>query len=158
MPKKSADEWFTEYAVCHQNATNKTLHWICIPLIVLSLIGLLWGVALPGTASMNSPYWNWGMLLIVISLLFYLRLSLMLAAGMLLVSAAAVGVLVAYQRTGLGPVWVASLVVFVVAWIGQFIGHKIEGKKPAFFEDIQYLLIGPIWLLAFIYRRLGIRY
>ncbi len=158
MSKKSADDWFAEYAVCHQNSTNKALHWICIPLILLSLIGLLWGIPIPGTGSISSPYLNWGMLLIVVSLLFYLRLSLTLAAGMLLVAAAAVAVLIGYQRAEIGPVWIASLVVFVVAWIGQFIGHKIEGKKPAFFEDIQFLLIGPIWLLAFIYRRMGIPY
>ena len=51
-----------------------------------------------------------------------------------------------------------SLIIFVIAWIGQFIGHKIEGKKPSFFEDIQFLLIGPAWLLSFIYNKLGIKY
>ena len=61
-------------------------------------------------------------------------------------------------QAGFGPVWRSALVVFVVAWIGQFIGHKIEGKKPSFLQDLQFLLIGPAWLLGFIYRKLGIRY
>ncbi len=61
-------------------------------------------------------------------------------------------------QAGFGPVWRSALVVFVVAWIGQFIGHKIEGKKPSFLQDLQFLLIGPVWLLGFIYRNLGIRY
>ena len=50
------------------------------------------------------------------------------------------------------------ITVFILAWIGQFIGHKIEGKKPSFFEDIQFLLIGPAWLLSFIYKKLGIKF
>ena len=115
MSKKSADDWFAEYAVCHQNPTNKALRWICIPLILLSLIGLLWGIPIPGTGSISSPYLNWGMLLIVVSLLFYLRLSLTLAAGMLLVAAAAVAVLIGYQRAEIGPVWIAQVVGFGVA-------------------------------------------
>ena len=48
--------------------------------------------------------------------------------------------------------------VFIVAWIGQFIGHAIEGRKPSFFEDVKFLLVGPAWLLHFIYRRAGIPY
>ena len=50
------------------------------------------------------------------------------------------------------------MAIFVLAWIGQFIGHKIEGEKPSFFEDLQFLLIGPDWLLGAIYQKLGIRY
>ena len=54
--------------------------------------------------------------------------------------------------------WKVSLIIFVIAWIGQFIGHEIEGKKPSFLQDIQFLLIGPAWLLSFIYKKLGIKY
>jgi uncharacterized membrane protein YGL010W len=56
------------------------------------------------------------------------------------------------------PLWATSLVVFVVAWIGQFIGHAVEGKRPSFFKDVQFLMIGPLWLLGFVYRKLGIAY
>ena len=59
-----------------------------------------------------------------------------------------------YQR----PLWIFSVIIFVIAWIGQFIGHKIEGKKPSFIEDLQFLLIGPAWLLSFIYKKIGIKY
>ena len=54
--------------------------------------------------------------------------------------------------------WAVSVAVFVLAWVGQFIGHAIEGKRPSFFKDVQFLLIGPIWLLAELYRRAGIPY
>ena len=56
------------------------------------------------------------------------------------------------------PMWQISVMIFIPAWIGQFIGHKIEGRKPSFFKDLQFLLIGPAWLLSFIYKKLGIRY
>jgi uncharacterized membrane protein YGL010W len=56
------------------------------------------------------------------------------------------------------PLWAVSLIIFTGAWIGQFVGHKIEGKKPSFFKDLQFLLIGPAWLLSFIYRKIGITY
>jgi uncharacterized membrane protein YGL010W len=56
------------------------------------------------------------------------------------------------------PVWKICTVSFVLAWIGQFIGHKIEGKKPSFFKDVAFLLIGPAWLMSFIYKKLGQRY
>jgi len=58
----------------------------------------------------------------------------------------------------LAPLWVVCIAVFVLAWIGQFYGHKVEGKKPSFLKDIQFLLIGPAWLMHFIYKRLGIPY
>ena len=48
--------------------------------------------------------------------------------------------------------------IFIVSWIGQFIGHKIEGQKPSFFDDLKFLLIGPAWLLSFIYKKIGIKY
>ena len=53
---------------------------------------------------------------------------------------------------------VGLVALFVVGWIIQFVGHKIEGQKPSFFEDLQFLLIGPLWLLSDVYRRLGISY
>src|SRR5450830_683990 len=60
----------------------------------------------------------------------------------------------------LGLLWAATaaLAVLVAAWIGQFIGHKIEGKKPSFFEDLRFLLIGPLFVLSVFYRRWRISY
>ncbi len=156
--KKSADQWFNEYGESHQNPVNEVVHWICVPSIVLSLIAMLWSIPVPAAVQEISPYLNFGTLMIVLSLLFYLRLSIPLAFGMLLFSAFTIGIIVAYNQAGLWPLWAAALTVFIVAWIGQFIGHKIEGKKPSFFKDIQFLLIGPIWLLHFVYRKAGIPY
>ncbi|MEO2047843.1 MAG: Mpo1-like protein [Pirellulales bacterium] len=156
--QKTADQWFDEYAVCHQNHTNKILHWICIPLIMLSLIGLIWAIPVPALISRQFSQFNWAWLTLAACLMFYSLISMALMLGMFLLSVAFVGIIVFYQWANFTSVASASLFIFVSAWIGQFVGHKIEGRKPAFFDDLKFLLIGPLWLLGFIYRRLGIRY
>ncbi len=155
---KNADEWFLEYGKSHHNPVNEVIHWICIPAITLSLLGLLWSIPMPASWGAASNFLNVATLLIVAAMAFYLRLSPPLAAGMLALSCTFLAVVFCYSRLGWTRVWPAALGLFVVAWVLQFIGHKLEGKKPAFFKDVQFLLIGPIWLLAFIYRRLGIPY
>jgi uncharacterized membrane protein YGL010W len=151
---RSAQAWLDAYGESHRNPVNEILHWICIPCIILSLLGLL--ASLPSPFA--NPWLNWGTGLVVLTTLFYARLSIPLALGM----AAVGGALLCVMLLGLTQVplalWQSSLIVFVVAWIGQFIGHQIEGKKPSFFEDLQFLLIGPMWLLAAVYRKLGVRY
>lgn len=157
MPAKTADQWFSEYGESHHNALNKTLHWICVPTIAACVIAFLW--ELPTPAFMHPiPFLNWGTIAVAASLIFYARLSPPLALGMLFFSLAVVFAIIVYERIGSTPVWQLALTLFIAAWIGQFIGHAIEGKKPSFFQDLQFLLIGPIWLLGFIYRRLGIPY
>lgn len=152
---KSADKWFSEYDVYHRNGTNKLLHAICIPMIMLSLIGLLWSIPV----NFGQPGWvNVATLLSAMTWVYYLMMSPRLGLGMFLVSISMiimVGLADTYLQVNLA---LLSLVVFVLAWIGQFIGHKIEGKKPAFFEDLQFLLIGPLWLLGFVFRSCGIKY
>ena len=93
-------------------------------------------------------------MLITLAVVFYTALSLPIAIGMLGVS----GFMVLTLTVVTEHLLIVAIVVFAAAWIGQFIGHKIEGKKPSFFEDIKFLLIGPAWLLGFVYRRLGITY
>lgn len=153
---RSVDQWLQEYAVSHQNSTNKLIHWFCVPLIVLSLIGLLWNIPVPDVMSNISPWLNFGTLMILFSLVYYSFLSIRLALGMLLVSALMIVALNWLNGFTL-ELWKISLGIFVAAWIVQFIGHEIEGKKPSFFKDIQFLMIGPIWLLSFIYKKIGIK-
>ena len=92
-----------------------------------------------------------------IAFIYYVVLSPKLALGMVLVVGAMVVTLYLIDQSPV-PVWLASVIIFVGAWVGQFIGHNIEGKKPSFFKDVQFLMIGPMWLLSFVYRRLGISY
>lgn len=150
---KTADQWFDLYGESHRNPLNKGIHWVCIPLIVISLLGLLISIPLPLGAAWLDP----ALLLLALGLGFYCLISLRLAAGMLVVSTAMYLAALALGSLPF-PLWASSLAIFVLAWIGQFIGHVIEGKKPSFFQDLQFLLIGPLWLLGFVYRRLGLSY
>ncbi|MDG5501017.1 Mpo1-like protein [Marinobacter sp. BGYM27] len=154
---KSADQWFAEYGESHRNPTNKAIHWIAVPVIFISVIGLIWSIPTPAAFD-RAPYLNWGTLGLAIATLWYIRLSLPLGIGMAIFSIIAASLVAAFESTGLMPVWGMSLILFVVMWVLQFIGHHIEGKKPSFFKDLQFLLIGPAWLMGFIYRSLGIRY
>lgn len=128
---KSISEWFDDYGESHQNQTNKKIHWVCVPAILFSIIGILAHFSTLLTA-----------LLLVLTLVFYARLDLVLAVAMAALLAVMAWLIVVL------PVGVGFYIgVFVVAWIGQFYGHKVEGKKPSFFKDLQFLLIGPVWCL-----------
>lgn len=150
----------TTYGESHQNTTNKLIHWFCIPAILFSLVGLLMLIPVPFFDS-SSVWINWGTIIMILATIYYLSISPLLALGFVLVFGALV-----YGNIWLNEfckwnglrTWIVLLSVFVIAWIGQFIGHKIEGKKPSFFQDLQYLLVGPAWLLSFIYKKLGIGY
>jgi uncharacterized membrane protein YGL010W len=128
-----------------------------VPIIVVSLIGLLWSLPVPAGWRELSPLLNWGSLFLVAGVLYYLAMSWSLALGMALFVALVILSIVGLQNLP-WPLWSVCLALFVVAWIGQFIGHHYEGRRPSFFKDIQFLLIGPLWLLSFIYRKLRIPY
>ena len=131
ISKRSLEQWLTEYAISHQNLVNKKIHWLCVPAIFVSILGM----------GMSLSVW-FTLVLSALVLLFYMQLStpLFLAMGMFILLCLSV---MAVLPIGF-KVWAA---VFIVAWIGQFVGHKIEGKKPSFFEDLQFLLIGPAWVI-----------
>ena len=154
---RSVADWLGEYGESHADPTNKLLHWICVPSIVFSLMGLIWSIPIPDAFAAVSPWLNWATVLAVLALVYYASLSIRLAVGIAVVFAAMFALIVALA--GLPwPLWASSLAIFVVAWIGQFVGHSVEGTRPSFFKDLQFLLIGPLWLLAALYRRLGIPY
>lgn len=126
--------WLDEYEVSHQNQTNKKIHYLCVPLIFFSIIALLWKI--PGPVNIS-------ILLSALALIFYFRLSFKVGLSMLAAMSACHFIVLLVGRD---QIFIPSLFIFVISWIGQFIGHKIEGKKPSFFKDLQFLLIGPVWV------------
>jgi uncharacterized membrane protein YGL010W len=100
-----------------------------------------------------SVYFNWANMLLFLSLLYYLFLSFPLFLGFILWAVFVVmGNNFLIHHLGATHLLWFSMGIFVLAWIGQFIGHSIEGKKPSFLKDIQFLLIGPAWLMNFILK------
>lgn len=158
---RKIDALLNEYGESHQNGLNKTIHWICVPLIFFSIVGLIWSIPagiLKSTFPAMGNYANWATVLLVITLLYYARLSFPLFLGMLVVVAVFSFAANWVDMNVATPLWMVSLIIFVAAWIGQFYGHKVEGKKPSFLKDVQFLMIGPAWLMHFIFKKLGIAY
>lgn len=154
---RTIQQWFDLYGESHQNATNKTIHWICVPTIYFCVIALL--AELPPGELPYAGRIPWAKAVVALALIgFYLPKSLSMTVGMALWSYACLWLAKYLQHHAPYPLWAMSLALFTAAWIGQFIGHRIEGKKPSFLTDLQFLLIGPAWLLGFIYRRAGIPY
>jgi uncharacterized membrane protein YGL010W len=161
--RSEIDIYFDKYAESHQNGTNKSIHWICVPLIVFSLLGLVWSIPFPYIKFLGqyNGYFNWASFLIAFSVYYYFKLSPLLSYLMLLISMAFTYMIIEldqWHRAGGPALWLVCLVIFVLSWAGQFIGHKIEGKKPSFLDDLKFLLIGPIWLLHFILKKYSIKY
>jgi len=158
---RKIDLLLSEYGESHQDATNKAIHWVCVPLIFLSIVGLIASIPARPVESVlgwGNPYANWAGVMLVLVLVYYVSLSIPLSIGMAAFGALCLFVIRGIVQLDIAPLWVVSLVIFALAWVGQFYGHKVEGKKPSFFKDIQFLLIGPAWLMHFIYKRLGIPY
>jgi len=153
---RSIENLLAEYDESHGHPVNKLLHWICVPLIMFSLLGLFWYLRVP-LPEPAPRVLNGAVILIAFALIYYMLLAPRLAAGMLLVSGVMLAVLFVVDRSDLSLAGL-SIGIFILAWIGQFIGHHVEGRKPSFLKDVQFLLIGPLWLLAFVYRRLRIAY
>ncbi len=145
---KKFEDWMNEYALSHKDPTNIFLHKICVPLILFSVIGFLWSIQSLGS-------FNWAIIFIILCMIFYLRLNFKIAIGMLIQMS-----LMALACSFIEPTQKlpqVCLLVFILSWIGQFYGHKIEGKKPSFFQDLTFLLIGPLWVMRFLYQKIGIK-
>ena len=153
---RSIDTLLDNYSSDHLNPRNQLIHIVCVPAIVWSVSAMLWSIPTP--QALLKPG-SWAALAMFAAWLYYWRLSRKLAFGML----------VCFLVFGLANRWIADhygmatllelgIGVFVVAWIAQFIGHEIEGKRPSFLTDLVYLLVGPLWTLSKLYRRLDIGY
>lgn len=152
---RTITDWLTEYGESHTNQTNKLIHWVCVPAIFFSVTALLYSIKLPfaiGGVPVNVAF-----ITIALVIAYYATLSLTLAIGMLLFSSACLFLCYTLEQAAFMPLWLVGVIIFVTAWVGQFYGHKIEGKKPSFLKDIQFLMIGPAWLMSFIYKKIGIQ-
>lgn len=157
MPNRSIHQWFEAYGQSHQDPTNKAIHWVCVPVIYFCVIGFLWSIPLPSAPPLVTPHMLAKLALGLVAI-FYLRLSFTMAIGMVLWSILCLSLCRFIDTYSGVPLWLICGILFVAAWLGQFYGHKVEGRKPSFLDDLQFLMIGPAWLLGSVYRRLGIPY
>lgn len=155
MSKRTKEQWFSEYAESHQNLANQRIHFICVPLIFFSIVGLF--MSIPNSLLIKVSgcdhllLSNWAIVAMVLPAVFYLRLSFGVFIQMIVFTALCmIGNFLLSECVDL--LW-ASLILFALAWIGQFYGHHIEGKKPSFLKDLQFLLIGPAWVFEKVRRK-----
>ena len=141
---RDIDTLLAKYSESHLNHTNEIIHFVCVPVIVFTLLGIVWWIHPLAAVAVT-----------IAALAYYVKLSPPFAVGMLVMAGVMLGLLSLLPPATVLPL---SIAIFVLAWIGQFIGHKIEGKKPSFFDDLRFLLIGPLFVLSFLYRRLKLAY
>ena len=163
---RKIEKLIAEYGESHKNKTNKLIHWFCVPSIFFSIVALVWCIPLGPLGNLtidNHKYINWATISIILVFIYYFTLSPKLTVGMALFSIVCLFLTnwienkILMDKLNIS-LWMISVLLFIVSWIVQFIGHEIEGKKPSFLKDVQFLLIGPAWLMHFIYQKLNIRY
>lgn len=159
---RTLDRLLNEYAESHQTTLNRRIHYVCVPAIFFSLIGLLSCVPLHGLAGFAPDalrsYCHLGTVVVVLGLLYYLRLSFVLFLGMLLFSVLVLYGIRVVENLNIVPLWMVMLGIFALAWVFQFIGHNHEGKKPSFLKDAQFLMIGPAWTLSHFFGAVNIKF
>ena len=141
--QRKVDRLLAHYEESHRNPTNEKIHFVAVPLIMVSLLGLLFAL---------HPWAAYGFVLA--SLVYYARLSMVFLLTMTVLSLVGLALVHAMGERVL-PL---SVAIFVAAWIAQFVGHKVEGRKPSFFEDLQYLWVGPIFVLSKLFLKLRVRW
>jgi uncharacterized membrane protein YGL010W len=144
-----------QYGESHQNKTNVMIHAIAVPSIYFVTLGLLWSIPVPEFIAQFSV--TWAHIIAIPVLYYYFSLSGPIGAAMTLLTIACFGgvkLLLWFEIS----VWQFCLSLFVVMWVLQFVGHKIEGKKPSFIEDLRFLLVGPAWWWVHWLKRLNIGY
>ena len=151
---KSIDQWLSEYGESHKNPTNKMVHFVCVPVIFFTIVGLLYCIKLPFGFAAGYPVTGAHIALLFVAI-YYSLLSIPLAIGMAIYG---VVCLLLCHAIDIAPyrLLLVSVALFVLAWIAQFWGHNVEGKKPSFLKDIQYLMMGPAWIMSFLFKKIGL--
>jgi uncharacterized membrane protein YGL010W len=149
---KTLLDQLSNYADYHRSERNITTHLVGVPMIVLALMVLL---SRP-TWVVNELALSPAVFIVVVLLLYYLRLHI--AMGLIMSALLVSGLfLSAWVATLDDAIWLASGVGgFLLGWVIQFVGHYFEGRKPAFFDDVMGLAIGPLFVVAEALFKLGL--
>jgi len=162
IEKRPIDIVIDEYDGFHQKQANRIINYICIPLIVFSVVGFVWSIPFPQLKFLG-PYisfLNWGSFLIAFTIYYYMKLSPILSYIMLLILFALVYIIIQVQAAEKSGTLLPQvcIFIFVMANIAQFIGYRIEGKKPTFADEFKFMLTAPVWLLGLVMKRFGVKY
>jgi uncharacterized membrane protein YGL010W len=151
------DTWLERYGAHRSNLSSPGVYWLSTPLVVLGTIGLLWSLPVPDAFAEISPLLNWGSAFLMATTVYYFILSLALAIG-LLPLVLAIAVFEMWLARSEFSLFRVSVGLFVAGLIGVWFGHRNKRSLLAVLEDLQTIMLGPVWLLSQLYRRLGIPY
>lgn len=152
---RQIEQLLDRYSESHRNKTNVLIHAIAVPSIYFVTLGLLYAIPVPQWLAQFDV--SWAHVISIPVLYYYFRLSGPIGAAMTLLTLACFGGIALLENAGIS-VWQFCLALFIVMWILQFVGHKIEGKKPSFLEDLRFLLVGPAWWWVHWLKRMNIGY
>jgi len=151
-----AEHWLALYDRDHVHAANRCIHWFCAPAFLAGLLGVLWVLPMPAAPATSLAVINWATLFAMASIVYYFIMSIALAVGALLYLTAVLSAIVWLEHIG-APLLLISSMILLVAALGQFVGHRLE-TGGSLSKDILYCVIAPVWVLAAVYRKLGIPY
>jgi uncharacterized membrane protein YGL010W len=143
---RNQQQFLDEYRKTHNHPRNALVHTICVPIILFASIGMLWTLPLGLWLGLPAPWVNGATVVGAFALVFYAVLSFRAAFLMAAAFAVSAAIVVAMGNAGLPVLWICAG-LWVAAWLGQFYGHHVEGAKPAFVDDVVFLLIGPLFIL-----------
>ena len=149
------DNWLDRYEQDHQDLRNPVVYWAAVPMVVLGAVGLLWYPPVPDQFRQISPLLNWGSAFLMATAIYYFIISLSLAIGMLpfLLGLAAMQLWLA--RSPYPPLGV-SIGLLVAGTLGLWLGRRDPGRVRGVLQDLQLMMIGPVWLLSMMFKRLRI--
>lgn len=148
---KTLLDQLANYADYHRSSRNIATHLVGIPMIVMALFVLL-----------SRPVWMIGtvhfspaLFVASASVVYYLYLNF--GMGLIMGGLYALGLLLGAAISELDNTTWLTLGVggFFLGWVIQFVGHYFEGRKPAFFDDVMGLAIGPLFVVAEVLFKLG---
>ena len=146
---RTQQQFLDEYRLTHSNPTNMLVHTICVPIILFASFGMLWTVPVGQWLGFGGIYATWvnaANIVAVLALAFYATLSARAGFFMAVIFLACAAATMALQDAGAPILWLCAG-LWIAAWLGQFYGHHVEGAKPAFLDDVVFLLIGPLFIL-----------
>jgi uncharacterized membrane protein YGL010W len=158
IPEEGVDEWADRYAALKYHGPGHPSAWLGVPLAIAGFVALLWSLPVPQALSKTSPPINWGMLFLMATFVYYciLSISIALAALPLLILLALPSALLA-ETTAI-PLWPVAIAVFLPALSWQLAESKLGTGRIHALENLQYLMMGPVWLLRAAYVRVGLKY
>ena len=149
------DGWLRRYEETHSDLTNPVVYWAAVPMVVLGTVGLLWSLPIPDAFYEISPLMNWGTAFLMAAAVYYFIISVSLAIGMLPFVIGVAGINMWLDGSDFSLLRV-SIVLLLAGIIGLWLGHRNQGGIRPVLDDLQFMMIGPAWLLSVLYKRIGI--